>query len=556
LQLIYNRDLTSQKAIDEFLNPDWGEDVHDPFLFRDMGKAVDRIGRAIKDKDLIVVYGDYDADGVTGSVILKTTLEALGAKVDVYLPHREKEGYGLSDPALIFLKEKGAKLVLTCDCGVSNLLEIDKALKAGIEVIITDHHRVPKELPEAYAIIHPLLPDEQYPCKYLTGGAVAFKLAQGLLRAPWANECFTAKGGPPVGFEKWLLDLVALSLVADVGKLIGENRTLLKYGLIVLNKTRRPGLRKLCEVSSIKIGSLTASNIAWQITPRINAAGRMDHANAAFALLTEQDPEKAQAMALNLNQANTERQKITEAIIKEANVLIEAGGEKPIYLLYKEGWNPGVIGLSASRLIEKYGRPVILATNNHKGEIVASSRSIDQFNIVEAFEVCQEFLIRFGGHPRAAGFTIKQEQWEPFKQRMESLAQLALTKEELTPQLNLDLELNLDEVNWDLWRDLELLAPYGAGNPEPRFLLKNLEVHETCVCGNNGQHLRLMVLSPKGVLKKLIGFSFADTDRHETNWCKTLVKGTRLDAAVEVGVNEWNGNSELQLKVVDLRLAF
>ena len=214
-----------------------------------------------------------------------------------------------------------------------------------------------------------------------------------------------------------------------------------------------------------------------------------------------------------------------------------------------------MIGLAASRLLERYGRPVILASENSHGQWVASARSLEQFNIVEAFEACRDFLTRFGGHPRAAGFSIAPEKWEPFKEKMKALAQIALTKEAVEPRLAIDVELNLDEIKWPLWRDLELLAPYGAGNPEPRFLLNNLEVEEACDMGKTGQHLRIMVRSSTGVLKKLIGFSFADTDRHDVNWCERLIKGTRLDAVVEVGVNEWNGNRELQMKIVDLRMS-
>ena len=340
LQLLWNRGVSSQEAVDEFLNPDWAKDVHDPFLFRDMGRAVERIGQAIEKKEPIVVYGDYDADGVTGAVILQTTLEALGAVVFVYLPHREKEGYGISKVAFNFFKEKQAILIINCDCGIFYGEVIDEALELGIEVIISDHHRVPPDLPKAYAIIHPLLPGEQYPCKYLTGGAVAFKLAQGLLRAPWAEKSFSASGGPPVGWEKWLLDLVAISIVADVGVVLGENRTLLKYGLIVLNKTRRLGLQKLYQDMGTSPGNITATTVGWQITPRINAAGRMDHANAAFALLIEQNPERAEEMALNLNQANVARQKVTETIVKEASAMIEKEPDQPSYVLQKNTWNP------------------------------------------------------------------------------------------------------------------------------------------------------------------------------------------------------------------------
>ncbi len=547
LQLLWARGIHTQSAIDEFLNPDWEKDIHDPYLFNDMEKVVGRLKRAIGKKEKIVVYGDYDADGVPGAVILKSTLDALGAVTGIYIPHREKEGYGISQAALTYLETQNAKVLITCDCGISNRDEVEGAVKLGIDVIITDHHRLPPALPPAFAIVHPLREGEKYPFKYLTGGAVAFKVAQALLKG---NEHNVA-----VGFEKWMLDLVAISLVADVGKLVGENRTLLKYGLIVLNKTRRKGLQQMYQRMSSTPGSITTTTIGWAIAPRINAAGRMDHANVAFQLLITEDDAEAAQLADALEGANTDRQRATEKVVKEALALAQAQGSQPIYMVQGEEWNQGVIGISASRVMEKVGRPVAICVKNEKNEVVCSFRSLDAFNVVEALDQCHDVLLRFGGHPKAAGCSLTPLNWEPFCARMKELAEPAFTNGRVLSQLVSDVALSLDDITWDLWRELEKLSPYGEGNKEPRFLLSSMEVTEVKGMGADGKHLRIMVKSETGKVKKLIGFSFGNVDKHSMDWGKRLTPGTHIDAVIEIGVNEWNGNSELQLKIVDLRLA-
>lgn len=555
-QLLWNREVRDKDDVERFLHSNYEKDLCDPFLFRDMERAVARIFKAIEKKEKIFVYGDYDADGVTGSVIIKSTLDALSAITDVYMPHREKEGYGLNSGAVEYIAKQGAKVVITNDCGISNAQEVDEARTKAIDVIVTDHHRIPEVVPKAYAILHPLIPGERYPNKFLTGGGVAFKLAQALIK-----QCsmFHVPCPIPDGFEKWLLDLVAISTVADVGKLLGENRTLVKYGLIVMNKTRRVGLQKLIEVARLKAGALGTWNIAWQIAPRINAAGRMDHANTAFKLLITEDAAEAQGLAQELNAANVARQKATEQAVAEAWEQIHNAPQPPLnlrggagelpYLLaaYSPAWSAGIIGLVAGRLMDEFQKPVLIGTRNENGKIVASARSIEGFNIVEALAVSREFLEKFGGHPKAAGFSVADEaQWRKLVEHLQKLAHEKLHEVDIRPSLQIDADVMLNQVDWDLVGALQALAPFGEGNPEPRFLIHGVRVVRFDKVGSNGAHLRVTVADEEGKAHKMIGFRCGD-------WCERLAAGDLIDVVVEIGVNEWNGNREIELKITDLR---
>ena len=360
--LLYHRDITTQEQIDEFLHPDYSRDVHDPFLFKDMEKTVRRLFEAIEKGEQITIHGDYDADGVSASVILTDTLKVLGAKhLDVYLPHRETDGYGLNTNTIEHLHEKGTKVIITCDCGISNKKEVELANEKGIDVIITDHHSIPAELPPAFAIIHPKIEGETYPYRDLAGGGVAFKLAQALLKAHHQTHETLPDGQSHDGFEKWLLDMVAIASVADMVPLIGESRTLTKYGLIVLNKTKRIGMQKLLLEARIlaEDGSMSkeidAIMIGFRIAPRINAAGRLDHANTAYQLLATDDPTEAVDLAWQLDQSNDERRKITDEYVKEAVAQVEKDQmDNPVLFAFGKHWQTGVVGLIASRLKSKY----------------------------------------------------------------------------------------------------------------------------------------------------------------------------------------------------------
>jgi single-stranded-DNA-specific exonuclease len=543
-QLLWNRGLRTQEAIDEFLNPDYGSDLHNPFLFKDMEKAVERIFQAIEKKEKIAIYGDYDADGVTGSVILETTLRALGAEIsEVHLPHREKEGYGLNKEVVQHLISLGSKIIITCDCGIANFEEVEIAHEKEVDVIITDHHHLPERIPPAYAILHPHLPDCGYPFRDLTGGAVAYKLAVGLLSK---YRKLNPQKEIETGFEKWLLDLVAISTIADVGRLIGENRTLVKYGLIVLQKTRRLGLLKLYEVAGLKQNEIDTWAITYLITPRINAAGRLNHANTAYRLLISNDENEAKQLAEELSQTNQLRQQETDRVVLEAKEQIGDGNGKYLLAAFKKDWSVGVIGLAASKLSEEFARPVLVACQNENGYIIGSGRSINQFDIVEALERVKGLMIKFGGHPKAAGFALKdREHWEMLVNHLEEMAKEKLTGFDLRPAIYVDAKLSLNEINWDLWRIIETMEPFGEGNPRPKFLLEGLTVVDLERVGNDGKHLRLLVTDERHLPYKMIGFCFGD-------WCEYLKIGDKINVVFELGVNEWNGNQELQLKIVDL----
>ena len=554
LQLLHNRGLIGQTQIDEFLNPDYSQDVHNPGLFRNMSKAVERIFQAIEKNELIIIHGDYDADGVCAAVILYSTLKELGAKhLDVFLPDRELEGYGVNKDTIELLIASGAKLIITCDCGISNKAEVELAQKNNVDVIITDHHTVPPKVPPAFAIIHPKIPNETYPDKGLSGGGVAFKLAQALINEYKKKN----ENNNWEGFEKRLLELVAISSVADMVPLLGESRTLTKYGLIVLNRTKRLGLRQLIEITGLNKNPeniLTSENIGFQLAPRINAAGRMQHANTAYQLLIASDATEAKELARELDANNKERQKITEKMTKEAREIIEQEKQKdaPILFALKDGWPLGLVGLVASRLCDKFYRPVLVMTK--KGDTIhGSGRSIDEINIIEKLEKLKKYFEKFGGHPQACGFTLSDaKQLENFKKDLIALMAKDAAKKDLTPTLTIDAEINLEEINWELYDYLGKFEPFGQDNPMPRYLGKNLTIARVDAMGANCQHLKLLIKHNNGMTHKMIGFGFGDEERVGTNWCKALKMGDKIDAVFEISVNQWNGNRELQLKIVDL----
>ena len=544
LQLLFNRGIDNQEKIDQFLNPDYGQDIHDPFLFSEMAKAVKRILEAVEKKEKIVVYGDYDADGVSASAIMMECLKNLKAEVDIYIPYRETEGYGLNKEAVAELAKKGTQLVITVDCGIANKAEVDLLNQKGIDIIITDHHHQPLELPKAFAILNPNLDKEKYPFRSLAGCGVAFKLVQAL--ADWQQKYKINQVED--GFEKWLLDLVAIGTIADIQPLLGENRTLVKYGLIVLQKTKRLGLLKLFETMNNNLTLIDERVVGWQIAPRLNAAGRLNHASSAYQLLLTDDLAQADKLVAELNQTNQERQQLTDKIILEAKELLGEVKDQKILIVVGTDWPTGVVGLIAGRLTDEFHRPSLIISQ-YKGEIIGSGRSIPEFNIITAVEKCDQFLSRYGGHAQACGFTLKnQENLEKFKDQMTKLASQELTAKNLLPTIKIDAEIRLEDVNWQLFEELEKFIPFGEGNPKPKFLAKSLTVNESQTVGKEAKHLRLMVSHQTQIIRKTIGFGFG-------HWSNKLKFGDKIDMVFEVDVNEWNGNRELQLKIIDLKLA-
>lgn len=562
-RLLWNRHLRTQKQIDEFLNPDYLGDLHDPFLFKDMAKAVAIIFAAIDTDKSITVHGDYDADGVCSAAVLVNALKKLGAKkVGVFIPHREIDGYGLNNNTVNYLKNNGTNLIITCDCGVSNFGEVTLAKELGMQVIITDHHVVPEKLPPADAIIHHLVPGETYPDKGMAGCGVAFKLVQGLLHEHQKTHKTLADGQTHESYEKWQLDLVTLATIGDMVPLFGESRTLVRYGLTVLNKTKNIGIKKLLRVAGVvdengkaKRGAFDAHTVGFQLVPRLNAAGRMDHANSAFALLTTEDEAEAEKLALQLNKNNTDRQKITEQMVGQARAQIKQTGQEnnKIIFVLGEKWPTGILGLVAGKLKDEYYKPV-LVMSLVDGEINGSGRSIAEFDVIKTLQKNEQFFSKFGGHPQACGFSLKSpEVLEEFKTVLLKRAEEILAGFELIPQIDIDTEINLEDVDWRLYDLLQKFEPFGQGNEEPKYLASGLTVMEISPVGQDGKHLRLLVKHNTHLVKKTIGFGLGDIHRHPDDWKVNLHPGDKIDMVFKISVNEWNGNRELELSIEDIK---
>ncbi|OGY44728.1 MAG: single-stranded-DNA-specific exonuclease RecJ [Candidatus Buchananbacteria bacterium RIFCSPHIGHO2_02_FULL_40_13] len=544
-QLLYHRGLTEPRAINDFLNPDYEKQIIDPFLFADMEKAVKRILAAAKNNEPVMIYGDYDADGVCATAVLYNALKKLGINVGVWIPFREKEGYGLNPAAVQEIIANGYKLVITVDCGIANKEEVALFKSQGVEVIITDHHQEPLELPNsALAIINPSLKNSTYPFRYLCGTGVAFKIVQALMKKQ--NE-FKLSSKIPAGFDKWLLDLVAIATVGDMVSLLGENRVLVKYGLIVLNKTRRAGVMKIIEQVNHYSGEIDAQYISWRLVPRINAAGRVNHASSAFRLIVSEDVEESAKLIGQLEKENTERQSITAAILREAERQVEAIKNEKLLWAVGENWQPGIVGLVAGKISDKYNLPAIVVAKDGD-KYVGSGRSIDIFDITGALKQSDKYLEKYGGHPQACGFTVLgQDNFNKFKEKLSAIAQAELSGLDLKPVLSIEAAISLADIDWNFYNWLKRFEPYGEANPQPLFLVKNLRIEQLQMVGSDGQHLRAMVSQANHpVSHKIIGFYFSQ-------WCTKLDIGDQLDVVFEIGINEWNNNRELQLKVVDLK---
>lgn len=535
VQLLKNRGIESQEAVDQFLNPDYLQDQHDPYLFRDMEKAVARIDEALEKNEKIVIHGDYDADGVCGSSVLYITLKKLGGDVSVYLPHRDTEGYGLNMNTIDKLAAEKTDLIITVDCATSNLEEIASAAKQGMDVIVTDHHSQPPVLPkEAVAILNPKLEEETYPFEYLAGVGVAFKVAQALIKKYELGEAF----------EKWLLDLVAISTVTDFMSLVGENRVFVKYGLIVLQKNQRPGLRALFDTMAVDPKSSDTTTIGFKIGPHINAAGRINHANMAFELLVEDDVSEAARMAEDLGRTNKERQSLSQKMSRQAMKQAEEQKDEYIIIVQSEDWPVGLLGLVAGKVASHYQRPTyVLSTMGD--EIVGSGRSIEQFHLVEALQSMDELFSKYGGHPQACGFSLKDEEsLEPFIQRMRERARELLEGVDLRKTLDVEMETRLSQLDWDFIDVVKECEPYGQGNPEPIFVSRGVRVEDFKLVGKNQNHLKIDFFQDN-THRPAIGFGLGE-------YAEQLEVGKLVDIAYTVGVNEWNGNAEIQLMLKDI----
>lgn len=543
LNLLWNRGLRTQEVIDEFFSPDYEGDLHDPFLMPNMEKAVRRILEAREKNEKVVVHGDYDVDGMTGATVLLDVLDLLDVRASGFIPNRYRDGYGLSHSSIDRFVDDDVDVVITVDCGISNADQVAHGNEKGLTTIITDHHFVPERLPEAYAIVHPLLPDSSYPYKWLTGVGVAYKLALALLeRARREHLCDI-----PEGWEKWLLDLVALGTVADCGDMLGENRTLLSYGLKVLAKTRRKGLLHLFERAKIDRENLTVWSIMWQLAPRINAPSRVEDPLPSFNLLRAKTDDEASAFAWKMEGYNDERKELAEAV--RLDVERQYGETLPTSTLIfavGEGWREGVLGLVAGKLMEEFGVPVGLFVKRASGEIAGSFRSPEAFNIIEHLTSMKELFLQFGGHAQAAGLSFAEEKTEEFRKRLHERADVVFKGKDIATSLVLDAQLSHDALSWETFDEVQKFQPHGRGNEVPIFLTSRLKVNEFRIVGNGGKHVKCQFETEHGKIIPGIAFGSA-------HLVELFPKGAFVDVAGKLSANTWNGTRELQLEVVDVR---
>jgi single-stranded-DNA-specific exonuclease len=536
VQVLYNRGITTPEQADAFLAPT--AFVGNPFQMRGMNEAVDRLRRAIRADEAIAVYGDFDADGVTATVLLVQTLRALGAKAKPYIPHRVDEGYGLNRDALQQLKDQGVGVVVTVDCGVRSLDEVAFGKQIGLDMIVTDHHAPGDALPDAFAVINPKQALCKYPTKELSGAGVAFKLAQALLRAD--ERVPLGKERAPIS-EDALVDLVALGTVADLVPLIGENRALVQRGLERLRQSERPGIQAMFRQAALKPETIDAGSIGYILGPRLNAAGRLESALMAYNLLVTQYPGEADKLAHELEETNRERQRLTgEMTIKARDTVLASAEAGRLLFVVSPDFLEGIVGLIASRLAEEFYRPAV-AVRQGEEESRGSARSVSEFNIVAALDQCRDLLVRHGGHAMAAGFTVRNSNLPELHARLTEIATRELAQSDLVPTLNVDAEAALSEMTLTLSKALEQLAPFGYGNREPIFASRDLSVREARVVGTD--HLKLL-LSDGQILMDAIAF-------RQGGWAGNLPP--RVDVAFQLEAQTWNGKTRLQLNVKDIK---
>jgi single-stranded-DNA-specific exonuclease len=536
-QLLLNRGINNTAQAVEFLTPDLKR-LHDPFLFREMERAVRRLQQAIAGNEYVLIYGDYDVDGITSiSLMVRVLAQYLPGRLLYYIPKRLEEGYGLHLSSLEKAFAKGVRLIITVDCGISAASEAAYLKEQGVDLIITDHHEAQGSIPDAYAVINPKVPDCGYPFAQLAGVGVAFKLLQGLARLmPEIRPCL---------FNN--LDLVAFGTVADIVPLMGENRILVKYGLERLNQTDNVGLQALIEVLGLKDRKVNCGHIGFVLAPRINAAGRLGNPSIGVKLFLTADAQQAKEYAKNLDQENQNRQEIENTVLAEAVAQIEAEpqlAEEYALVLASAGWHLGVIGIVASRLVELYHKPVILiGLDGEEGR--GSGRSIPGFNLFEAVDQCGQYLVKFGGHEFAAGLSIRRDRIGEFKAAFLKLAKERLRPEDLQPILRVESLVDLNGVTLDLVRELDKLAPCGPSNPTPVLGCRALNLIGYRSVGENGKHLKVKVKSAN-VIREGIGFNLGFLNPE-------LASTQEVDLAFSVEENVWNGSSSVQLNLKDVR---
>jgi len=528
-QLLYNRGITEPDQVEPFLAAD-ERLLADPFLLPDMDKAVSRIYRALLSAENIAIYGDFDADGITATALLTQGITSLGGRVIPYIPRRIEEGYGLNHAALKSLHQQGVSLVVTVDCGISTVAEVERAQRMGLDVVITDHHTVPSQIPAAIAAVDPKRADSRYPFPELAGVGVAFKLLQALHSSLGREEHLDH-----------LLDLVAVGTVADMVPLLGENRYLVKRGLEVLNSTNRLGFREMARSAGVPVGGFDPETISWVLAPRLNAAGRLDHAITSHDLLATTSEEEARKLVNLLDSKNAERQRLTEQVLAGARKkLLAQGTDFPLLMVGDKDFPSGVVGVVAGRLAEEFYRPTIVFEVG-KESSRGSARSIPEFNVIAALTQCADLLTRFGGHPMAAGFTSPTKDLPHLQERLVEIAASQLADLDLRPMITIDAEIPLASLQGKAFNMTQQLAPFGRANPLPTFLSRGVKVMEYRSLGSKGEHIRLKLMDGD-VTWDGMAFRLGNLIDDVTS---------RLDIVYNLEVDRWRGKGMLQLNILD-----
>lgn len=556
--LLLNRGI-DLKDKDKFFNPSFENDLHEPFDLPHIRKALSLVKEIRRKKTPVAIWGDYDTDGVTSTALLYETLVNLKIKPEIYIPTRE-EGYGLNIAGIDILAKKGIEVIFAVDCGITNLAEIDYAVSLGIKMVILDHHLPEKELPRAYAVIDTKIPDSKYPFNSLSACGVVFKFVQALHKI--YPKIITES------FVKWSLDLVGISTAADLVELKDENRVLMKYAFMVLPKLKRVGLKALFEVARIDSQTITMYTLWYLIGPRLNAPGRINNANIAFELLIEKDEKKAFEYAKTLDKLNRERQDLLAKALEEAENRItkKEVERKKIIIIGSPDWSPGIVGLIAGKLTEKYSVPTLVYSQG-KDASKGSARSIEKFDVTAALRQCKKFLIGCGGHKMAAGFSFKNKNLESFKKRLGSIAKKKINKEDLIKTIKIDAEIKLYNINLDFYEELKKFEPTGFGNPRIIFLAKEIEIKQIRGVGKDCKHLKMSLAldhkklaaetttedeltsvspTPFEPSHSAIGFD-------QGHWCENLKTEDKIDIVFTVDEDSWGGTRRVDLKIIDLK---